>query len=156
MLALLARFAPSKLFVPKNCAFQHLYEPTECQSDEQWMQLVNGECKRTRSYLHDFNFLQWCDAFTGGLSSFSGVEFVCCNMTANRLPPSRPPSVAPSLPSSPPLHPLTPWTPARRRGLPVSEDDNIDYLNDEQMVTTKIIVTDKVGPPLFELSFTVQ
>jgi hypothetical protein len=71
----------SKLFVPANCEYRHFFSDQECQTDESWRKLMASSCGRSKSYIFDYNLLQWCDAFSGGLSSFYGIEFVCCNKT---------------------------------------------------------------------------
>jgi hypothetical protein len=64
------KYTPIKMYVPKNCIFHHFFSDKECQSDEGWTMLMNQKCKSIKSYLHDFNFLQWCDAFLGGISRY--------------------------------------------------------------------------------------
>lgn len=71
----------SKLVVPKNCEYYKLNEKQECQTDTDWKNYIENKCNQKNSYVYTYSFLQWCDAFNGGLSTFTGVEFVCCNKT---------------------------------------------------------------------------
>ena len=79
-------FKEAKLNIPPNCQIQHLFSQNECKSDEHWRILSNEKCKSLGYNLNSSNLLQWCDAFTGGISSFSGIEFVCCQSTNVYIP----------------------------------------------------------------------
>lgn len=72
------QFKEAKLAIPSRCQIQHLFSQTDCKSDEHWRLLSNEKCKSLGYYLNSSNLLQWCDAFSSGISSFSGIEFVCC------------------------------------------------------------------------------
>jgi hypothetical protein len=71
------------LFIPKQCEFQHLYSNEGCQTQEHWQLLSNEKCKTFKNnqidgIVNSSMMLQWCDAKKDGISTFTGIEFVCC------------------------------------------------------------------------------
>lgn len=75
-----------QLNIPKNCLFQHLYTKNECKSNHMW-ELLSKKCNSITAttnvgnfYLNSSVLLQWCDVFKSGISTFNGIEFVCCPM----------------------------------------------------------------------------
>lgn len=77
-----------QLYIPQNCQFQHLMNPNECKSIDLWNSLAKQKCKSIDSTFFLTNssvMLQWCDAFKGGISTFNGIEFVCCSIQ-NQMP----------------------------------------------------------------------
>lgn len=71
-------FQAIELFIPPKCQFQHLYSNDACQTQDHWNLLSIEKCKASNSALNTSMLLQWCDAETSGISTFSGIEFVCC------------------------------------------------------------------------------
>jgi hypothetical protein len=71
-------FQSTELFIPPKCQFQHLYSNDACQSQDHWNLLSIEKCKSTNTILNTSMLLQWCDAAASGISTFSGIEFVCC------------------------------------------------------------------------------
>ncbi|CAF0927679.1 unnamed protein product [Brachionus calyciflorus] len=70
-----------QLYIPPNCQFQHSLSVNECKSIEIWKHLADNKCKLINNEFVLTNssvMLQWCDAFKGGISTFNGIEFVCC------------------------------------------------------------------------------
>lgn len=68
-----------QLYIPTNCLFQHMFSQNECKSNRVWNLMAQEKCKSLTNYeLNSSVLLQWCDAFKGGVSTFNGVEFVCC------------------------------------------------------------------------------
>jgi hypothetical protein len=82
-------FKEAKLSIPLNCQIQHLFGQNECKSDAHWRLLSNEKCKASGFNLNSSNLLQWCDASTGGISSFAGIEFVCCPPSHSYFPTTR-------------------------------------------------------------------
>ena len=108
-------YSAEKLNTPENCELKRLFNNKECRSDEQWIKVMNEKCASTKAYLYDFKFLQSCDAFVGGFSSFYGVMFACCNLNVNK--------------------------PTQSSSVTSSEDDNIDYLNEDSILTTNVVTS---------------
>lgn len=102
-------YLPVNLYVPENCSFTQFPNQQDCRTDVEWTRLMKKKCSSAGAYLRDFRFMQWCNALTAGnrLSSFVGVEFVCCNLTSSRD------------------------AAAVARTTNPNEDDNIDYLNED-------------------------
>lgn len=86
---LYGKFKPTQLEVPQSCQFQHLESDNECKTDEHWRQLSHEKCKSSDSVLNSSFLLEWCDAFAGGISTFRGIEFVCCPKSRIVIPPTQ-------------------------------------------------------------------
>lgn len=71
-------FQSSELYIPPKCQFQHLYSNDQCQSQDHWNLLSIEKCKSSNLVLNTSMLLKWCDASISGVSTFSGIEFVCC------------------------------------------------------------------------------
>lgn len=116
-------YTPVNLAVPKNCLFSQFSNQKDCPTDVEWTRLMKNRCTASQAYLREFRFMQWCNALNTGarLSSFVGVEFVCCNATAVKPPQSNKEQTNPSVPN---------------------EDDNIDYVNEESSNVNKLSADD--------------
>ena len=79
-------FQSSELYIPPRCQFQHLFSNDGCQTQDHWSLLSNEKCKSSGSILNSSILLQWCDGATNGISTFSGIEFVCCPKVENVEP----------------------------------------------------------------------
>jgi hypothetical protein len=76
---LYGEYKSAQIQIPPLCQFQNLYSPNDaCQNNNYWRAKAKEKCKSLDSYLNVSALLEWCDAFTHGISSFKGIEFVCC------------------------------------------------------------------------------
>jgi hypothetical protein len=82
-------FKEAKLSIPTGCQIEHLISKNECKSDDHWRLLSNEKCNAIGFNLNSSSLLQWCDAFTGGISTFSGIEFVCCPPSHSYFPTTK-------------------------------------------------------------------
>jgi Copper-binding of amyloid precursor, CuBD len=68
-------FQSDALLVPAGCIFDHVHESHVCKSFSEWNATAVQSCNLKNRVARSFAVLQPCE---GLVSSFDGVEFVCC------------------------------------------------------------------------------
>lgn len=81
---LVGPFQSDALLVPAGCIFDHVHESHVCKSFSEWNATAVQSCNLKNRVSRSFAVLQPCE---GLVSSFDGVEFVCC-MDDLEVPPA--------------------------------------------------------------------